>query len=226
MLNGAHLGGLIDDVVLQVSGGVATIEAADKKSTLLMSISTEVDIADGCYGISEIPKLLKVYSTGDVKTVLTPKALTVRGKCGRATSPLSDPDMIVSLVSLETEHDNLVEYMDSEFDEPVEFVLTGDAYNSAKKWLNAAAKDYMVFKVGKDKVRLTSPKAQTFSYNIPVAEIDSKESFGVQVNYKSFTAIAKTIDWDIDVVNIRLEEGMPVHIQQGTSHWYLRPQGE
>lgn len=230
LLQRVHLGGLITSAVLEVDDNECVVECIDDKQGLIISLSASVELASGEYGVDDIPKMLNIYSLGDVEASFKSSQaifkIPIKGSRGTSKIPLVAPEEIPTRADISDEGGSITEHFEEAYEDSVEFTMDGELWESIRLALKVLANKYVVFSVSKNKIKLVHPKAQVNPYSLPLAETDSDESFRVCVNLEYLPAIAKTIDWEIDKLSFRLAEEAPVHISQGTSDWYLIPRDE
>lgn len=230
LLQRVHLGGLITSAVLEVSDSECFVECIDDKQGLIVSLSADVELSDGDYGVDNIPKMLDIYSLGDVEASFKPTQaifkIPIKGSKGTSKIPLVEPEEIPTKCDIGDDDDSISDHFEEAYEDAVEFTMDGELWESIRLALKVLANGYVVFSVNKNKVKLVHPKAQVNPYSLPLADTDSDESFRVCVNLEYLPAIAKTIDWEIDKLHFRLADEAPVHIAQGSSDWYLIPRVE
>ena len=222
VLKSAYLDGAVEEFVLNVQGGVATISAVDKSAVVFVCVSGPVGNVPDCQlGLKEpgfLIKLLESIKEEKVSFVIEEdKWLKIDTGSGNVKVLLSQPEMIPTSVQ---EYKGPVEKMREEVEYSI--ALEKEVVEKYVYFQNLVQNNTTGIYISKGKLSFGSGKFETRTFIVDVGEIESKEDFELVVFGKYLKAIFSELDFSRNV-EMSFGPGSPILIETGDFFWSLSP---
>lgn len=236
LLNQVHLGGIINECVLEMKKGKAKVEAVDITATIVFISSAAIGSKklSGEVGLGNVELFKKFLSTikePKLNVKLTENRMMVSRKDGRRTLDylLSQPALIPTRLRMDEDDNNgdpgeafaAMATTKAELSEG--FVKDFSSYIATLKT------KIVTIEVGDtDVVFILGPKSEhQFRLSLPLVE-ESEEEFSLKLNGESLAKILSILEFneEDDPITIGFGDDVPVIIQSDESLWAVSPSEE
>lgn len=237
LLNQVHLGGIINECVLDMEKGRATIEAVDITATIVFISSASIGSKrlSGEFGLGNIELFKRFLSTikePKLNVKITENRMMITRKDRRRTLDylLSQPALIPTRLRLgdddEDETDPAEVYsgmVEAKAELSEGFVKDFSSYVATLKT------KIVTIEVGEnDVIFILGPKSEhQFRLSLPLAE-ESEEEFSLKVNGENLAKIFSILEFneEDDPVTIGLGDDKPIVIEAEGALWAISPSEE
>lgn len=224
LLSRVHLKGIIEECVLKVEDGIASVQAIDISNTCFLGASEKIaELPDATIGIGNLSTICRFLT--DAKTVelgLLPKKwlLLKRKGFGQIKSQLMDPDSVPTAVDKAVSYKDLAANMKIELELSEKCVDELNYFTSliTAKSVAISAKDGLVT------IHSNAGDPQQFKFVISTkAKKNWEGSITVFTNY--LVAIMQTLVWEKkNKPTLLLGDKQPLLIQQNSkNYWAVVP---
>ena len=239
MISSCHLGGVIDECVLNINEGTGEIQAVDITNSLIflgkIKKITRNNIS-GEYGLGDLGLLIKFLgSMREETTTFKPKRryLEFKRKDGRkkVNYLLTEPDMVSTKLD-ETDEKKDKKSVEGKLlkDTTVHIDITDSFINSFITNINMlSSKDVLIRYDGDEGVQFICGTENEHQINLLIedgVEGDEGEEVDLRLNGEhlfSILSIIKATKGNDDPVSIHFEDQRPVVIKSGSITWSLIP---
>lgn len=230
LLRRVFLAGTIPEVLLVVSGKIATIQAIDPGSTVYVSTSERIQskkesdsIPDCKLGIMDVSAFMRVLAfSGNVAISITEKTVSIRCSISKARSHtvrfrLIDAKNITTAVE-----DSAGSTTKLEKQTPIVIPLTQEIVDDILLATNLVPVSSLTFAVEDGVLKLSTPKEGDSSFACNLGKVEVKSHVGVSVYPKQFLEALRIADIATGA-SIRIGDKAPLVLQQKGCVWAFTP---
>ena len=236
LLKQVHLNGLINECVIALKKGKATVEAVDITTTVVF-ISNGVSIGSKRFtaelGLGNLDLLIKFLSTMqdpklNVKVLENRMTLSRKDKRRSLEYLLSLPALIPTRLRIDNEDNSdpaevYLETIEAKAEISQAFVKDFNTYITSLK-----TKIITILVKDSDVVFTIGPKSEhQFKLSLPLID-EAEDAFSVKINGEYFSKIVGTLEFneDDDPVTIGFGDEQPVIIESEDALWAISPSDE
>jgi hypothetical protein len=215
LLNKVYVNGLINDCLLNVSDGVASVEAIDLSNSVFLSVSedikAETDFQVGLINIATLCRFLE-DSSGDLEAEVKGNWFHVKdAKLGKMKFLLTEPDKVPTAVTETGSAEKLIEmYKDKN-----KVSVSKEALERFLYYQGLLKPSSVVFKVKNGVVRMKNNEIEPQQFDFQFGKLPGE--FQVEVYASHFLGVLKSSD--TATMSFYLAEGKPVLIKDGDNCW-------